>query len=252
MKILKLLIIALWMFSVSFFWVSAASVNWNDLEIESSFNTTDRKLSFTAFIDKNIIPDNNYFLWVKINRTSERVFFQNNSESQRLEAGFIINGWSLKSSYPYILTVVDEKGNEQYMLEWTLYFDKNSNLLIVPAHWNKVSTTNSNTTDTSTNSWVTQSISAIVESLLKKAPSQTTQRNVYIAELIIRIWEISKENPKHSDLLQDVISELQDEIWVWSKTTSKKAYWIYAKKSDEPTRINGIGNHPDYKSWRGK
>lgn len=219
-------------------------IDWDEIIVTSSFNNLENRIEFTATIDEDIVPVNDYFLGVEINKTIERARFENNEEVERLEASFDTRINILKRTYPYTLKVVDARGVEQYNREWILYYNLDATDDILRGLWEVIfpedipeeineDTSANSTSENSGSTTTTTTTTTIINDQGEVIGEETT------TTIITNGWSV---NSSTSD-------------WGSAQTTiipKPGAKWIYKSQSDEPSKINGIGNNPNYNSWRGQ
>lgn len=233
-------------------------INWDDIIVTSAFNDLENRINFKATINENIVPLNDYFLWVEINNTVERARFENNPEVMRLEAEFDTRIRRLKRSYPYTLRVVDSKGKQQYIRMGTLSYDVDAQgdiqrglgEIIFPEDLPKPVIDTTNTGSSTGNSGNTTTTTTTTTTIVNENGEVVWEETITTTINNTNGSSSSNQSTSGSSSVQDSNINSSSSAPTRRIVPKPGARGVYPSKSSEPTRINGIGNNPNYNSWR--
>lgn len=241
-------------------------IDWSKIIIAGNYNSSTDILTLSASLSDDTGPREKYTLGIEIDGKLYRKEFEYNTQSKKYTTVFTHKTSSLKTSYPFTLSVKDAQYNERYKSSSVLSFQNSS--------------TGTGTTGTgSTGTWATGTGSAsssnddianrVITMIFEDMPvmyDTTGERIKYIDSQLVVLRGYLAKYPERKTLIELIIHKLEsirktlvDSLTsgtgstTWTGTTIPPRTWyipLYKNRASEPLRINGIGNNPNYKSWR--
>lgn len=183
-------------------WYYEDDIDWDNNKVNTTYDRDYNNLHINfSFNDINYNPRNTYY--IKLNFSGKKITkkLEYSSSLDRLVWDFYINisEWDLKSYYYVSYSVVN---SYEDFVEYAKPIFKIS---VYDEYDNRV--------DTSSNNNFSLSLKdSVVDSIIKKAPSDKNSKIKFLEKIILQLNTYSSLNPRYKNFLTDVISDLRKEI----------------------------------------
>ncbi|NDK09585.1 hypothetical protein GW846_02300 [Candidatus Gracilibacteria bacterium] len=236
------------------------NISFNNYTIISELDTIDKEVDVRIEYALSKKPINSYATIVTINGKTYQQNLKYNSLSTKLYADISTRYVTVPSNLDYKLSVIDENSFTKFTASGSLSI-KTGTITQNP----KPNTPTSNNPNTPLSSEQQSALTAsriIIANIKTQYSTDATRVSALVREIAL-LKERRLQYPSRVNVFNLVIIHLENEIRsIYGLTPTTNNLTIpkspttnnytpkYTKPSEEPTRINGIGNAKSYDSWR--
>lgn len=220
-------------------------ITWTSTEVTSNYNEASKTVTMFVSLNENTTPANNYILELRVLGRRAEENFVYNEISNSFSAIMTISAIDIeKNPQSYSLRIKDTRKNTFYIINQAI---GNDTTPVVSSSLNFLSPVRQ------------AEANKIVADVLKNIPASdntATEQRRYLDSVVIKLEAYNKTNSFNADIISNVILQLSGQDYVVvpnTPTTNNNPTRFtpkYQNKSEEPNKINGIGNNPNYSSWR--